>query len=127
MVIFIGVCAGIVASFLIGFSIAWRKQKKKLEPGYNQWAMVRTANEYGKRITAEVLEADPIIGTNTIRISAEYQDPFTNARYPFEKTFFKQNISSTFIQKLHRLECVSVLVYVYPDSRDYLYWMERPW
>ncbi len=127
MVVFITVCAGIMAGFLIGFSIAWRKQKKKLEPGYNKWAMVRIANEYGKRITAEVLEAEQIIGTNTIRISAEYQDPFTNARYPFVKTFFRQNISPAFIQRLQRLECVTVLVYVYPDSLDYLYWMERPW
>ena len=127
MDVLIAVCAGLILGFLIGYIIAWRKQKKRLEAGFNHWATVKTANEYGKRIAAEVIEAEPIKGNNTIRIIAEYQDPFTNAKYPFEKTFFKKAISPAFIQKLRRLESVSVLVYVDTTSLNYLFWMERPW
>lgn len=127
MNIFIAVCSGFIAGLILGFIIAWIIQKNRLEEGFIKWAEAKIANEYGKRITAEVKNISPIKGTNRFRITAEYHDPFTNAKYPFMKTFLVQANSPAIIQKLRRLESVSVLVYVDTTSKNYLSWMERPW
>ena|SRR5258708_40035298 len=127
MDLLIAVCAGLIAGFAIGSTIAWIIQKKRLEEGFKKWAMVKTVNEYGKRIPAKVKIVTQFKGTNRFRITAEYQDPFTNAIYPLEKTFLITDTSPGFIRKLKLLESVSVLVFVDTTSRKYLSWMERPW
>lgn len=127
MDVLIAVCAGLIAGFLIGFIIAWRKQKKKLEPGFNKWKKMKALNEYGNRLTADVIDTEPINGTNKVRITAEYYNPITNARYTFQQTFSVKDKSPTFIQRLHRLATVKVLVHPDTAPPNHLFWMERPW
>ena len=127
MDVLIAVCAGLILGFLIGYIIAWRKQKKRLEPGFNKWAEIKAVNEYGHRITAEVIDAKLIKGTDEFSIIAEYYDPFTSARHRFQQAFLVEGKSRAFIQKLLRLENVNVLVYPGAASQISPYWMERPW
>src|SRR6266446_3731724 len=100
MDVFIAVCAGLIAGFVIGFTIAWIIQKRRLEEGFKKWAVAKTANKHGTRITAKVKNVAQIKGTNRFRITAEWQNPFTNAKYPFQKTFLVTDNSPAFIRKL---------------------------
>ena len=127
MDILIAVCISIVIGFSIGFAIAWNKQKKRLEKGYNKWIEVKVINQHGIRIIVPVVKAIPIKGTSSYRINAEWQNPTNRKKYFFKKTFLLTDNSPTLIRKLNALESVSVIVYFDGTSQNYWFWMERPW
>jgi hypothetical protein len=111
----------------VGFIIAWRMQKKRLEAGFNKWTNIKTLNEYGNRLTAEVIDVKRINGTNKFLIKAVYQDPLTDTRYHFKKAVLVKDKSPAFIQRLQRITTVSVLVHHDTTPTNGLFWMERPW
>ena len=127
MDILIAFCLSLIVDLSVGFIIAWRMQKKRLEPGFNKWTNIKALNENGNRITVEIIDFKPIKGTNKLRIYTEYHNPFTNDRYPFNQTFFVNDLSPTFIQKLRRKTTTSVLIYPDITPPNSLFWMERPW
>lgn len=127
MDVFIACFSCLIVGLIVGFTIAWRKQKKRLEAGFNNWAQVKTLNEYGNRITADVRGIRLINGTNKIQIHAVYEDPFSDISYSFRKTFLVRDTSPAIMQRLQRIQTVRVLVHRDTTPTNGLYWMERPW